>query len=42
MTDSISILLIFQSELIAEACFDRLINKSKRFILKGDSLRKKY
>ena len=33
---------IFQSELIAEACLDRLVNKSTRFTLKGDSLRKKY
>lgn len=33
---------IFQSELIAEACLDRLVNKSTRFNLKGESLRKKY
>jgi len=33
---------IFQSELIAEACLDRLVHKSIRFMLKGDSLRKKY
>ena len=33
---------IFQSELIAEACLDRLVHKSKRFALKGESLRKKY
>ena len=28
---------IFQSELIAEACLDRLVHKSIRFTLKGDS-----
>ncbi len=33
---------IFQSELIAEACLDRLVHKSIRFQLSGDSLRKKY
>ena len=33
---------VFQSELIAEACIDRLVHKSKRFELKGESLRKKY
>lgn len=33
---------IFQSELIAEACLDRLVHKSIRFDLKGESLRKKY
>jgi len=33
---------VFQSELIAEACLDRIAHKSKRFLLKGDSLRKKY
>lgn len=33
---------IFQSELIAEACLDRLVHKSVRFDLKGESLRKKY
>ena len=33
---------VFQSELIAEACLDRLVHKSKRFLLKGESLRKKY
>ena len=33
---------VFQSELIAEACLDRLVHKSKRFELKGESLRKKY
>ncbi len=34
---------VFQSELIAEACLDRLVhNKSKRIELKGKSLRKKY
>lgn len=33
---------VFQSELIAEACLDRIVHKSIRFELKGDSLRKKY
>ncbi len=33
---------LFQSELIAEACLDRLVHKSIRFELKGESLRKKY
>ena len=33
---------VFRSELIAEACLDRLVHKSKRFLLKGESLRKKY
>lgn len=33
---------VFQSELIAEACLDRLVHKSKRIELKGESLRKKY
>ena len=33
---------VFQSELIAEACLDRLVHKSRRFELKGESLRKKY
>ncbi len=33
---------LFQSELIAEACLDRLVHKSLRFELKGESLRKKY
>ncbi len=34
---------VFQSELIAEACLDRLINKKTlRITLKGESLRKKY
>ena len=33
---------VFQSELIAEACLDRLVHKSKRFQLEGESLRKKY
>lgn len=31
----------FISELIAEACLDRIVHKSKRFELKGESLRKK-
>ena len=33
---------IFQSELIAEACLDRLVHKSIKFPLEGDTLRKKY
>jgi DNA replication protein DnaC len=33
---------VFQSELIAEACLDRMTHKSIRFDLKGESLRKKY
>ena len=33
---------VFQSELIAEACLDRIVHKSKKFELKGESLRKKY
>lgn len=33
---------VFKSELIAEACLDRIVHKSKRFELKGESLRKKY
>lgn len=33
---------VFQSELIAEACLDRVVHKSIRFSLVGDSMRKKY
>ncbi len=33
---------VFQSELIAEACLDRLVHKALKFDLKGESLRKKY
>lgn len=33
---------VFQSELIAEACLDRIVHKSKKFELKGESLRKKH
>jgi len=33
---------VFQSELIAEACLDRIVHKAIKFELKGDSLRKKY
>lgn len=33
---------VFQSELIAEACLDRIVHKSKKIELKGESLRKKY
>lgn len=33
---------LFNNELIADACLDRLVHKSLRFQLRGDSLRKKY
>lgn len=33
---------IFQSELIAEACLDRIVHKAIKFDLQGESLRKKY
>ncbi|MCF0225509.1 MAG: ATP-binding protein, partial [Fibrobacter sp.] len=33
---------VFQSELIAEACLDRIVHKAKKIALKGESLRKKY
>lgn len=33
---------LFKNELIADACLDRIIHKSLRFLLRGDSLRKKY
>ena len=33
---------VFQSELIAEVCLDRLVHKAIKFDLKGESLRKKY
>lgn len=33
---------IFNSEMVAEACLDRIVHKSLRFELKGDSMRKKY
>jgi len=33
---------LFKNELIADACLDRIVHKSVRFQLKGDSLRKKY
>ena len=33
---------IFQSELIAEACLDRIVHKAVKFDLKGESMRKKY
>ena len=33
---------VFKNEMIAEACLDRIVHKSIRFELKGDSLRKKY
>jgi len=33
---------VIGNELIAEACLDRIVHKSVRFLLKGESLRKKY
>ena len=33
---------IFSSEMLAEACLDRVVHKSIRIELKGNSLRKKY
>ena len=33
---------VFQSELIAEACLDRIVHKAIKFALAGESLRKKY
>ena len=33
---------IFSNEMLAEACLDRIVHKSLRFELKGDSMRKKY
>lgn len=33
---------VFQSELIAEACLDRIVHKAIKYQFKGDSLRKKY
>ena len=33
---------IFSNEMLAEACLDRVVHKSLRFDLKGDSMRKKY
>jgi DNA replication protein DnaC len=33
---------VIGNELIAEACLDRIVHKSIRFQLKGESLRKKY
>lgn len=33
---------VFKSELIAEACLDRIVHKAMKFCLQGDSLRKKY
>lgn len=32
----------FSNEMLAEACLDRIVHKSLRFELKGDSMRKKY
>ena len=33
---------VFSNEMLAEACLDRVVHKSLRFELKGDSMRKKY
>ena len=33
---------VFQSELIAEACLDRIVHKAIKYALSGESLRKKY
>lgn len=33
---------VFQSELIAEACLDRIVHKAMKYCLTGESLRKKY
>lgn len=33
---------VFQSELIAEACLDRIVHKAMKYALSGESLRKKY
>ena len=33
---------VFQSELIAEACLDRIVHKALKYQLTGESLRKKY
>ena len=33
---------VFKSELIAEACLDRIVHKAIKFCLLGESLRKKY
>lgn len=33
---------VFQSELIAEACLDRIVHKAMKYCLAGESLRKKY
>lgn len=33
---------VFKSELIVEACLDRIVHKAVKFDLKGESLRKKY
>lgn len=33
---------VFQSELIAEACLDRIVHKAMKYCLSGESLRKKY
>lgn len=33
---------VFSNEMLAEACLDRIVHKSLRFELNGDSMRKKY
>lgn len=33
---------VFKSELIAEACLDRIVHKALKYVLAGESLRKKY
>ena len=33
---------IFQSELIAEVCLDRIVHKAMKFALSGECLRNKY
>ena len=33
---------VFSNEMLAEAYLDRLVHKSLRFELRGDSMRKKY
>ena len=33
---------VFQSELMAEACLDRIVHKAMKFCLTGESQRKKY
>ena len=33
---------VFQSELIAEVCLDRIVHKAMKFALSGECLRNKY